>query len=417
MVERPLNYYRNQVIFKESHIETIAQETVFPNIRRVTILQPSFTAENITEHLQNFHDGKQTAILAPENLIQIIQEVHRDNFSQKGHFVLCTFVVEDVRTEERQNALIAKEHERAHRGISEVEAQLKRAYFFPKMKKKITMFVNTCRTCNIHKYDRKPYNIKISPRPLTEKPFDRIHMDIFIMSKQNFLSLVDSFSKHLQMIPIKTKNVTDVTKALTKYFSTFGCPRLIVTDHETTFKSVQLRQFLDNLGIQIEYASSSESNGQVEKTHATMIEIYNTNKDKLSHTANPKNVVRASVALYNATVHSSTKFTPNEIIFNSSDADNPVDIQQQAIDIIGKVKEHLRRPVEKQEELNENRENPPQIQENEEVFLKPNIRTKTQPRGNPAEAKQIQEKTFFINNDIKRNKNKIKRKKNYSSNH
>lgn len=105
-------------------------------------------------------------------------------------------------------------------------------------------------------------------------------MDIFIIIKENFLSLIDSFSKHLQMIHMKTKNLTDVKAALPKYISTFQPPRLLVTDHETTFMSSQLRDFLANLGVAIEYASSSESNGQIERAHSTIIEIYNTNKAK-----------------------------------------------------------------------------------------------------------------------------------------
>ena len=59
---------------------------------------------------------------------------------------------------------------------------------------------------------------------------------------------------------------------------------------------------------------------------------------------------------------------------------------------------------------NKNKENPPNLEEDQVVHLKPNIRKKkTDPRGNEAIAREITQKTFKINNNIKRNKNKIKR--------
>lgn len=408
--DRPINNYRNQIIFKISHIDSEVLETPFPGFKRITVLKNSFSKDEITNFIKKFHDNKQTAILAPESLTQLIQESFRENFSEKGHFVFTPFMVEDVANEERQNLLISQEHERAHRGITEVENQLKRSYFFPKLHGKIKSYINTCTTCYKHKYDRRPYNIKISPRPITDKPFRRVHMDIFIINKESFLSIIDSFSKFLQMLPIKTKNLQDVKKALSKYISTFGAPDKIVTDHETTFRSIQLRDFLDAFGTQLEYASSSESNGQVEKTHSTIIEIYNTNKEKF-RAENTKTIVRASVALYNDTIHSSTNFTPNEVIFNSNDLQIRNDINDQAKEIFTKVKESLLKAQTRQKKLNDKKEDPPEIQENQEVFLKPNIRTKTQPRGQSTNAQNVQEKTFNTKNGTKRNKNKIKRMK------
>ncbi len=407
---RPLNGYRNQIIFRVGNIELEATEEPFPGFKRATISRPEFNNEIVTDFLRRYHNGKQSAILAPESLLQTIQESYRENFSQRGHFVMVGSIVEDVANEVRQDALISQEHERAHRGISEVEAQLKRAYFFPKMNAKIKAYINGCRVCHQHKYDRKPYNIKISPRPVTVKPFQRVHMDIFIINGENFLSLIDSFSKHLQMIPMKTKNLTDVTRALVKYIGNYRAPNIIVTDHETTFRSVQLRTLLEGFQCQLTYASSSESNGQIEKTHSTIIEIYNTNKGKFPG-QNTKTIIRASVALYNETVHSATHYTPNEVIFNADNNTSRDEINAQADRIFNDVRANLHKTHEVQDRANENREDIPPIEEGEEVFLKPNIRTKTQPRGQPATANEINGKTFRTNNRTKRNLNKTKRKR------
>jgi RNase H-like domain found in reverse transcriptase/Reverse transcriptase (RNA-dependent DNA polymerase)/Integrase zinc binding domain len=411
---RPINYYRNQLIFKISKLNTIITETIFPNYRRVIFSMENFTRDSITEYLKKFHDNKQSAIMAPEEIIAIIQESFKENFATNGHFVLVTNMVEDVTNEERQGAIVAKEHERAHRGISEVENQIRRSYFFPKLSKMIKNFINTCSICNVHKYERKPYNIKIAPRPITTKPFERVHFDIFIINKTNFLSIIDAFSKHLQMIHIKTKNLNDVKKALTKYFANFSVPNLLISDHETTFQSAQFREFLGNLGSRIEYASSSEANGQIEKTHSTIIEIYNTNKHKFPNLSTAS-MIRTAVALYNNSVHSTTKFTPNEIIFNQTNSTNPVAVSETASKLFGKVFENQTKSNKNMEKSNPIKEKPPDLKEDQKVLIKPNIRTKLQPRAVEKTAKDIKERTFKIDTGVKRNKNKIKRlKKKYN---
>lgn len=408
--ERPLNYFKNQIIFRISRIDTIIQETLFQNYHRTIVSQKTYTKENITHLLKTFHNGRQTALMAPENLIQTVQESFKENFNQKGHFVFTNNMVEDVQNEERQNQIIINEHNRAHRGITEVEAKIKRSYFFPNIYSKIRTFINSCEICNTHKYERRPFNIKISPRPITEKPLDRVHMDIFIMDKCSFLSLIDSFSKHLQLIVLKSKNLVHVQKALGKYFSSFGVPREIVTDHETTFQSIQLRNFLSQLGAQIHYAASSESNGQIERTHSTIIEIFNTNKHKFRGMGT-KSIVKLSVALYNNSVHSSTKYTPNEILFNQNNIVNPEEIIRDAQELFLKAKLNMGKAQKQMISQNSNKEDPPIINDGQEVYVIPNIRTKTQPRANKTNANEVTDRTFKNNRHIKRHKNKIKRPK------
>lgn len=409
-VDRPINYYHNQIIFRIARISTIISETIFPHFQRTIIVQPEFQKPEITEFLKTYHNGKQTAILAPENIIQIIQESFKENFGTKNHFVLTSKIVEDVTNEDRQNLMISTEHDRAHRGTNEVEAQIRRSYFFPNMAKLIKIYSDACPHCNKHKYERNPYNIKITPRPITDKPFERVHMDIFIIAKHSFLSLIDSFSKHLQMNYIKTKNLAHVQKALSKYFSSFGVPKKIITDHETTFRSIQLRNFLSQLGCCLEYAASSESNGQIERTHSTIIEIYNSNKYKFQNLGT-KSIVKLSVALYNETVHSCTKLKPNEIMFNMNNVNNPEEIIGNAQRIFSEAKTNILKSHDRQTKRNASKEDPPVVQEGEDVFVIPNIRTKTEPRAVQTTARNIKDKTFINSNNVKRHKKKIKRLK------
>lgn len=403
--DKPINNFSNQIIFRLSRLGNIAYEEVFPGYHRTIVMENDYTPERILAILKRYFNGKKTAILAPTEIINTIQEVYRDHFSTGAKFVLTTTMVEDVTSMERQDEIIMREHERAHRGISENEQQIRRAYFFPGMHRRIQRAIAICKICNENKYERKPYNIKISPRPITERPFERVHMDIFQMDGQNFLSLIDSFSKYLQLIPMQTKNLVDVKNAYSKFISTLRPPRLLITDHENTFRSIGFQEYVRSFNTTIEYASSSESNGQIERAHSTVIELFNTNKHKFPNT-NTKTIVRSCVALYNDTIHSSTSFTPNEIIFNVSDE---LPSSEQRDKIYRELKEYSKFKQEQITKMNEKKEDPPEVEEGQKVYIIPNIRAKKSPRAVEQEARDVQEKTFKIEGGVKRNKSKIKR--------
>lgn len=410
--ERPINYYRNQLIFRETSFNSTISEHIFPNFRRTTICRDCFNHQIITDTLKEYHNGKQTAIQAPENLLQMIQDVYREHFSNSNsHFVMTQNIVEDITAEERQDQIIKKEHERAHRGIQEVENQIKRSFFFPKMNSKIRKFINSCTICAHHKYERKPYNIKLSPRPIETAPFNRVHMDIFGIDKHNYLSLICAFSKHLYLIEIPTRNVIDIQNALSQYFLHFGTPKMLVCDHEASFTSIQLKSFLSELGIRLEFASSSESNGQIEKTHSTIIEMFNTNKHKFPELNSPE-IIALVIALYNETVHSATSFKPNEIIFNQRNIVHPCDVSQAAQNIFLKVKNHLEKSKTNMTKYNDSKESPPEIKANDDVFIKKATRKKVDPRFTVSKCLANNDKTITIKRNVKRNKNKLKRLKN-----
>lgn len=410
--ERPINCFRNQLIFRETSFNTTISEQIFPNYRRTIVCRNSFNPQIITDALKEYHNGRQTAIQAPENIIQSIQDVYREHFSDSNsHFVMTQNTVEDITQEQRQDQIIKNEHERAHRGIQEVENQIKRSFFFPKMVNKIRKFINSCIICAQHKYERKPYNIKISPRPIETAPFNRVHMDIFGIDKHNYLSLICAFSKHLNLIEIPTRNVIDIQNALSQYFLHFGTPKILICDHEASFTSIQLKSFLSELGIQIEFASSSESNGQIEKTHSTIIEMFNTNKHKFPELNSPE-IIALVVALYNETVHSATSYKPNEIIFNHRNVINPPDVAEAAQNIFLKVQNHLDKAKTNMTRYNHIKEDPPEIQTNDDIFIKKATRKKIDPRFTTSKCLGSNRRTITIKRNVKRNKNKIKRLRN-----
>lgn len=207
---------------------------------------------------------------------------------------------------------------------------------------------------------------------------------------------------------IKTRNMIDIQKALSQYFLIFGPPKILVCDHEASFTSIQFKSFLSELSIQLEFASSSESNGQIEKTHCTIIEMYNTNKHKFCELDSPE-IMAVVVALYNDTVHSATLYKPKEIIFNQRNVLNPSSVFQAAQNIFLKVKNNLNKAKEKMLKYSKGKEDPPAVKIDDNVYIKQGTRKKLDPRFRESKCLKFNNRTITINRNVKRNKNKLRR--------
>ena len=110
-------------------------------------------------------------------------------------------------------------------------------------------------------------------------------------------------------------------------------------------------------------------------------------------------------------MHSSTQYTPNEIIFNQNNIVNPEVIVRDAQELFLKAKINMEKAQKQMLTQNSMKDDPPVIEEGKEVFVIPNIRTKTQARAIKTNANEVRERTFKNNRNIKRHKNKIKRPK------
>ena len=235
-----------------------------------------------------------------------------------------------------------------------------------------------------------------------------IFSDIFGIDKHYYLSLICAFSKHLQLIEIPSRNLTDIKGALAKYFSNYSPPKKLICDHEAAFTSIQLRDFLVNFGTNIEFASASESNGQVEKTHSTIIELYNTNKHKFNNLTSPE-IINCITSLYNDTVHSATSFTPNEIVFNQQNIEEPAQIAENTGKLFKTVTKNLQKASQKMTKYNSSKELPPMVTQNQDIYVKKITRKKLDPRFTAAKCLGDNNKTIKINRNVKRHKNKLRR--------
>uniref|UniRef100_A0A1B6LHK5 Integrase catalytic domain-containing protein n=1 Tax=Graphocephala atropunctata TaxID=36148 RepID=A0A1B6LHK5_9HEMI len=82
-----------------------------------------------------------------------------------------------------------------------------------------------------------------------------------------YLIVVDTFTRWVEVIPIRTANTTWTAQELRKIFSTFGYPYVLVPDNGKQFVSQHLEDFLKTCGIIHKTITPyhPSSNGQVER--------------------------------------------------------------------------------------------------------------------------------------------------------
>lgn len=265
---------------------------------------------------------RENCILCPETLMNSIQNVYKNYFSRAKtlRIKMSQSMLQDLRTPEEQNQVVEETHERAHRGVMENLKVIQKEFYFPKMKKKIETFIDLCTVCKKAKYDRRPYKIEFAQTPIPRKPLDILHVDLYISQPNIFISAVDKFSRFGILISIKSRSIPDVRKGLLKLFSTYGTPKLLVSDNEPAIKSIEIRGLLQSLNVETYFtpADRSEVNGIVERFHSTLSEIYRCVETKYA-TLSQKERFFICVNLYNATIHSVTNLKPREIFYGIKD--------------------------------------------------------------------------------------------------
>ncbi len=160
--------------------------------------------------------------------------------------------------------MLAHDHSfSGHLGITKTYYRILRHFFWPGLRSDVVRYCRSCHTCQIV---GKP-NQSISPAPLCPipvvgEPFERVILDCVgplprTKSGHKFiLTMMCSNTRFPEAVPLRTIKTKGVLQALTKFFSTFGLPKVVQTDQGTNFMSRLFKQVLSQLNIKHEVSSA-----------------------------------------------------------------------------------------------------------------------------------------------------------------
>lgn len=403
ITSKPLNIYKNQVIIHsnknitEPKVQTLK---IFGKFR-ITVLFPEINQKtHVLNFVKTYFEPKQMYVLffkekILEFLFTNILQTYFQNSALK--LIKTNIILQDLINIEDQREKIKYHHENksCHKGISETKNSLNRNYYWPNMMIDVTNYVNACKICQISKYDRSPPIIKFNLTPTSSKPFEHIHIDVFKILNNSFFTIIDSFSRYGQAYHIPTLSSINIIDNLLVFISHHGLPLKITSDNGREFKNNCLEDFckLHKIELHFTTAKNSNSNSPVERFHSTLAEqIRCLRNEKPKESA--EDLIRLSLIGYNNSIHTSTGYTPFEIINGHINSSNPFDLTDSKI-ISNYIQNHkestkflydqIKSKNQSQKEklinkLNTNRNDPIVYEPGDNVYIQSKERNKSKPK-------------------------------------
>ena len=145
-----------------------------------------------------------------------------------------------------QETVLTELHE-VHPGMTRMKSLARSYVWWPGIDSDIEVMVRQCGTCQAHQ--SKPAST-VHPWDYASEPWERLHIDhAGPMHGENYLIVVDSFSKWLEVERVKSTDAKSTCAVLRKLFATHGLPQVIVSDNGRGFASEEFQQFLSRNNI------------------------------------------------------------------------------------------------------------------------------------------------------------------------
>ena len=222
------------------------------------------------------------------------------------------------------NQIIAASHSSitsAHVGVKKTVGKLKQNFYWYKMTYSVKLWISKCEFCGARKRPHKQAKF-----PLQEYkvgfPMDRVSTDIlgpFPCSESNnkyILVVMDNFTKFVEAYAIPDQKAETVANKLVfEFFCRYGLPLDIHSDQGKNYQSGLFRQICRLLEVNQTRSSPYRacSNGMVERFNQSLLNMITTYVDQ--EQTNWDVYLPIVTSAYRSSIHESTKFTPNMLMF------------------------------------------------------------------------------------------------------
>ncbi|MES9884563.1 MAG: RNase H-like domain-containing protein [Sedimenticola sp.] len=142
--------------------------------------------------------------------------------------------------------VLAELHEE-HIGMSRMKSLARSYVWWPNMDTQIEDVVSHCQVCQSVRKSAQP--APLMPWEYASRPWQRIHVDFASFKQQSFLVVTDSYSKWLEVVPMKSTTSERTVEELRSMCASWGIPEVIVSDNGPQFISAEFREFTRRNGI------------------------------------------------------------------------------------------------------------------------------------------------------------------------
>ena len=220
--------------------------------------------------------------------------------------------------EERQG-LIFEAHGPGHLKKEAVFTILSEKFYWRTMMADVERFIKKCEHCL--KFDKVP----IVNHPALALPirsvFDRIGIDLVLglpSTEDGFIGIlviIEFMTRFGWSYPIKSKNMVEIAWILFLFISMFGPPKEFLSDRGKEFLNELIRNLCSMFEINKRTTSAynPRCNGMTERLNQTLMSALK--KEAYDNPTNWDKFLPHIMLAYNSRIHTSTKFSPYELLF------------------------------------------------------------------------------------------------------
>ena len=195
-----------------------------------------------------------------------------------------------------------------HFGIEKCKQRGRSCVYWPAMNDDIEKLVKQCEICN--KFATSNRKEPMVPHEIPARPWEKVGIDYFTLLNQDYLLIIDYFSKYPEVILVSSKTAGATIKALQSVFSRHGIPNTIVADN-MPFNSAEFKEFGKAWNFTITTTSPNfpQSNGLVERNVQTIKRLIRKAKES-------KASIDLALLEYRNTPISNMNLSPAQLLMN-----------------------------------------------------------------------------------------------------
>ena len=249
----------------------------------------------------------------------------------------------------------------SHPGIVRMKGLARSRVWWPGMAGQIEEKVQSCTACQSHRNKLAP--IPLHPWPWAKKPWERVHVDFAgPVEGVMYLVVVDSYSKWVEVEPMRTTTTEKTLYVLRMLFARYGLPKELVTDNGPQFTSTVFTRCMQENGIRHSRSAPYHlaTNGAAERVVQTFKNFLRAGKDDSgSHSQK-----LAQFLLVNRTTPHSTTGVPPAELFLKRSLRTRLDIMRPSVD------DKVAAEQEKQKRYHDSRAQDRKIDAGQEVMVR-----------------------------------------------
>ena len=164
--------------------------------------------------------------------------------------------------------MLSKIHS-SHLGIGKCKRRARDVLFWPGMNQQITDMISKCNTCNTYRNAQAREPLKSHELP--GRPWQKIAVDLFVLDKQDYVVIVDYYSKFFEVSHLPNSKSKTVINHIKPHLARYGIPEIIISHNGPEFSSHEFEELAKHYGFKHITSSPtySQSNGLVERAVQT----------------------------------------------------------------------------------------------------------------------------------------------------